>query len=685
MNFEKICNVLPQTAIIGAQSIRAKLLMLVLPIVAIGLVVLSVVIYRYMSDVLDRQILESAIVSTQDTSDAIGTWMNERKLETQQAAAAYPQSGGDSGAVVQANAPRWKLLKEQFARSYDYAGYVPLDGTATLWQEGKGGAGSKSIRSDAAYADVLKGDADQLVTKPAFNEAGKVSFIVASALKAQDGHRTGMVTAGVLLDEVEERVENLHFGDNGYSILVAGDGTYLYSPDAADILKKNIEDSSDPAMQDLGRRMLSGRADMVRFTRQDGEKMVAIYYPVPGTGWSLATIAYEDELFAPAMNALKIMAGISLLLLLLISLGIVLAVNYITKPLKGMMEEMHLLAGGDFSERPSRRHSEDELGMLADAMQSMRAAVAKVIVTVRDSASSLAASVEEMNATTSQSAQASSQIAESITEVAAGASDQLEAVNRTTEAMTKFNGDIEAITRLTHHAADKGHDASNVAQAGGEKLRQAIEQIKRIAESSEESTRKVTELGKRSDEIGNIVGTISDIADQTNLLALNAAIEAARAGEAGRGFAVVADEVRKLAESSQASASRIADLIAVIQKDTQTVVEGIRHGGETVKAGTETILSTGESFESIVTIVEEVSAQLDGINQAVRRVSESGQTIDENVRTMEKSSQQTAQQAENVSATTEEQTAAVHELADASQTLAKMAEELQGNVRQFRL
>ena len=445
--------------------------MLVLPIVAIGLVVLSVVIYRYMSDVLDRQILESAIVNTQDTSDAIGTWMNERKLETQQAAAAYPQSGGDSGAVVQANAPRWKLLKEQFARSYDYAGYVPLDGTATLWQEGKGGAGSKSIRSDAAYADVLKGDADQLVTKPAFNEAGKVSFIVASALKAQDGHRTGMVTAGVLLDEVEERVENLHFGDNGYSILVAGDGTYLYSPDAADILKKNIEDSSDPAMQDLGRRMLSGRADMVRFTRQDGEKMVAIYYPVLGTGWSLATIAYEDKLFAPAMNALKIMA----------------------------------------------------------------------------------------------------------------------------------------------------------------------------------------------------------------------AIEAARAGEAGRGFAVVADEVRKLAESSQASASRIADLIGVIQKDTQTVVEGIRHGGETVKAGTETILSTGESFESIVTIVEEVSAQLDGINQAVRRVSESGQTIDENVRTMEKSSQQTAQQAENVSATTEEQTAAVHELADASQTLAKMAEELQENVRQFRL
>ncbi|SDG11304.1 methyl-accepting chemotaxis sensory transducer with Cache sensor [Selenomonas sp. WCT3] len=685
MRREKIMNRLVGVSTLGAKSIRMKLLLLVLPIVAVGLVVLSGVIYRYMDGVLERQLLDSAIVGTQDTTDSIGNWMNERKLETQQSTPAYMSAGSDSSAIQKANEPRWKLMKEQFVRSYDNIGYVPLDGNGNLLKMGKNGPGTENVKNLAAYADVVKGDSDQIITKPEFDKAGNVVFVVASALKASDGHRVGMVTAEVTLNEVEDKVKALHFGDNGYSILIAGDGTYLYSPNRDMVLNKKIEDMDDPAVKELGKKMQSGRADMFRYTQSTGEKMIAIYYPVPGTGWSLATIAYEDELFAPAMNALMIMAGISLLLLILISIGITVAINVITKPLKGMMDEMHRLASGDFREYENETKSDDELGRLAEAMQSMRKDVSKVIQTVRTSAESLAASVEELNATTGQSAQASSQIADAITAVAAGASEQLEAVNSTTEAMEQFNTNIEDITKRTRQAADKGHEAASVAQAGGDQLNKAISQIKRIAETTEESTRMVMELGKRSDEIGNIVDTISDIAEQTNLLALNAAIEAARAGDAGRGFAVVADEVRKLAESSQRAAKQIADLIAMIQQDTQTVVAGIQAGDEEVKSGTESILSTGEAFKSIVAIVDEVSGQLDGINQAVQRVSKSGETIDDNVRTMKNASQQTAQQAETVSATTEEQTAAVHEIADASQTLAQMADELHENVALFKL
>ncbi|MBQ1868783.1 MULTISPECIES: methyl-accepting chemotaxis protein [Selenomonas] len=685
MKKDEFMNKLVSVSTLGAKSIRAKLLLLVLPIVAVGLIVLSGVIYRYMDEVLERQILESAIVSTQDATDAVGDWMNERKMETQQSAPAYINAGNDAAAVQKATEPRWKLMKEQFARSYDNVGYVPLDGTGTLLKIGKNGPGTENIKGAAAYADVLKGDADQVITKPEFDKAGNVVFVVGSALKAADGHRQGMITAEVTLNEVEDKVKALRFGDNGYSILIDGDGTYLYSPDKDKILNKKIEDSDDPGVKELGRKMLSGRADMFRYQQVTGEKMVAIYYPVPGTGWSMATIAYADELFAPAMNALMIMAGISLILLLLISVGITVAINVITKPLKGMMAEMHRLADGDFREYDTGIKSDDELGHLADAMKSMREELGKVIKTVRTSSESLAASVEELNATTGQSAKASSQIADSIMAVAAGAADQLDAVNSTTDAMQQFNTDIEAITNRTRQAASKGHEAASVAQAGGDKLNQAINQIKRIAESTEESTRMVAELGKRSNEIGNIVDTISEIAEQTNLLALNAAIEAARAGDAGRGFAVVADEVRKLAESSQQAAKQIAELIAMIQQDTQTVVDGIQAGGEEVKSGTESILSTGEAFKSIVTIVDEVSDQLDGISQAVQRVAKSGQTIDNNVRRMEQASRQTAQQAETVSATTEEQTAAVHEISDSSHTLAQMADELQENVERFKL
>ena len=685
MKKDEFMNKLVSVSTLGAKSIRAKLLLLVLPIVAVGLIVLSGVIYRYMDEVLERQILESAIVSTQDATDAVGDWMNERKMETQQSAPAYINAGNDAAAVQKTTEPRWKLMKEQFARSYDNVGYVPLDGTGTLLKIGKNGPGTENIKGAAAYADVLKGDADQVITKPEFDKAGNVVFVVGSALKAADGHRQGMITAEVTLNEVEDKVKALRFGDNGYSILIDGDGTYLYSPDKDKILNKKIEDSDDPGVKELGRKMLSGRADMFRYQQVTGEKMVAIYYPVPGTGWSMATIAYADELFAPAMNALMIMAGISLILLLLISVGITVAINVITKPLKGMMAEMHRLADGDFREYDTGIKSDDELGRLADAMKSMREELGKVIKTVRNSSESLAASVEELNATTGQSAKASSQIADSIMAVAAGAADQLDAVNSTTDAMQQFNTDIEAITNRTRQAASKGHEAASVAQAGGDKLNQAINQIKRIAESTEESTRMVAELGKRSNEIGNIVDTISEIAEQTNLLALNAAIEAARAGEYGRGFAVVADEVRKLAEESASSTQQIANLVTKIQTDMKQAVAASEESAESVTSSIDSVNEADEIFKSIKVAIDALAEGIREVSSSIKSVSDGTDSMQQAVKDIAGISNTNASRAEAVSATTQEQSASAQEIAAATRSLAEQAEQLAHEIERFKI
>ena len=671
--------------ILTGRSIKQKILLLVLPIVAVGLAVLSIVIYRYMADAMQREILSRAIVSTQDASDTLASWLNDRKLETQQAAASYSQVGNNAAAIAQVNAPRWKLMKEQFARSYDNIGYLPLDGSGNLYSDSKAGPVVTPVDGQPAYKDLLEGKADQYITKPQLGADGSVTFVVASAVKDASGQRLGLTTATVKLDELDEKVKRLRFGDNGYSILIDSDGQYLSSPNQDDVLQKSIDDDSDPAMVKLGEKMRSGRADMLHFTTADGEKMIAIYYPVKGTGWGIASIAYEDELFASAYNALKIMTGISLVLLILISLGIVMAVVRITRPLKGMMADVSQLADGDFSEREPAVTTDDELGRLAQALDAMRRDVAKVLTTVSDSATNLAASVEEMNATTEQSAEASNQIAESITHVAASSADQLQAVNDTTQTVTAFASDIEDINERTQSATERGREAAKVAEDGGQRLNDTVAQIKRIAATTEETTHMVEVLGQRSDEIGKIVDTISEIADQTNLLALNAAIEAARAGEAGRGFSVVADEVRKLAEQSAEAAHRIASLITAIQNDTQTVVEGIRQSGEEVKAGTESILSMSESFRSIVTIVDDVADKLSGIEAAVQRVDAGGRNIEKNIATMKSASEGTAQEAETVSATTEEQTAAAHELADASNKLAEMAQQLSDNVAKFRL
>ena len=315
----------------------------------------------------------------------------------------------------------------------------------------------------------------------------------------------------------------------------------------------------------------------------------------------------------------------------------------------------------------------------------MRSAVNSVMNSVKGSAQNLLESADELNATTEQSALAANQVAESIVKVAEGTNEQLGAVTGTQEAVDHLSQTIQHVSEQADSAASHSKEAADIAKQGGVTIENAITQIKEIETSTIESTKVVTSLGERSTEIGEIVGTISGIADQTNLLALNAAIEAARAGEAGRGFAVVADEVRKLAESSREAAQRISALIEQTQQDTERAVAGMQRGSEQVQVGSQSIIEMGDSFRKIIDIVDDISRQSQEISDATRDLTSNGDEIVGHIRTIGSASKQAAEEAETVSAATEEQSAGVHEIATASQGLAKMASDLQKEIEKFKV
>jgi len=357
----------------------------------------------------------------------------------------------------------------------------------------------------------------------------------------------------------------------------------------------------------------------------------------------------------------------------------------ITRPLNTMVLVCKEFAAGDFRDKPRKLVRKDEIGQLADALANMRDSLRITFKQVNESAEQVAASSEELTANAQQSAQAANQVAESISEVAVGAEKQVHVINETSAVVEQMSAGIEQVGKNTDLVAGKSAQAAAKAKEGDKSVETAVKQMTNIEQTVNNSAQVVTKLGERSKEIGQIVDTISGIAGQTNLLALNAAIEAARAGEQGRGFAVVADEVRKLAEQSHDAAKKIATLINEIQGDTDKAVVAMSEGTREVKIGTEVVNTAGRAFREIVVLTTEVSNQVQEISTAIQQMESGSQQIVSSVKQIDGLSKQASGEAQTVSAATEEQSATMEEIASSSQALAHLAMNLREAVSKFQI
>ena len=325
-------------------------------------------------------------------------------------------------------------------------------------------------------------------------------------------------------------------------------------------------------------------------------------------------------------------------------------------PINEAIVALEKVAAGDFTVAITKEYSGDH---------------ERIKNSINNVTQSLGKTLTEVSQAVTAAASAATEISSSTEEMAAGANEQSAQASEVATAVEQMSRTIIETTKNTTNAAEASKNAGRVAKEGGKVVEETIEGMSRISEVVKKSAETVQELGNSSNEIGEIVQVIEDIADQTNLLALNAAIEAARAGEQGRGFAVVADEVRKLAERTSKATQEIAVMIKHIQKDTEGAVVSMQQGTREVERGKILAEKAGSSLREIITGADKVADIVTQVAAASEEQSRASEQITKNL--------------EQITNVTQESANGVRQIAHAAEELNQLTGNLQSLISGFKV
>ena len=370
-------------------------------------------------------------------------------------------------------------------------------------------------------------------------------------------------------------------------------------------------------------------------------------------------------------------------LLLGVSLSIVIS-RRIARPIKAIADTTRQIADGDLRMQALPINSKDEVGDLSRSTNQMLAGLKAIVQNIDQSAGNVASASEQLSSSATEVSETAAHVTTTVCKVAKSAEEQLLVVQAAISATDAITSGVENINHAAHTAAELSRLTTSNAEHGQAVVDHAVSYLHTVSQKVEQTTEKTISLGEASKQVSQIISMITNIAGQTNLLALNAAIEAARAGEAGRGFAVVADEVRKLAEQSREAAQTIGRIIHNVEQQITLISGEMTTRNQELSQGVTRAAEAGQSFREITTQIADLSEAIQTIRETTTQVNQNGHTVRTAMADMETIARINASGATEISAASEEQTASVEEMAASTHALTNLAGDLRRLVLQFK-
>lgn len=540
---------------------------------------------------------------------------------------------------------------------------------------------------------LAKNSGEEVILEPySYQTENGEDMLMTSAVAPikMDGEVVGVAGVDISLDYLQEINDSLKLYESGFGAIVSNKGTFLAHKENKLVGTSNYEIEGSNAATEIKATIESGKSlSTIDFSPVTQGDVYKAYSPInvgsSNTPWSSLVTIPVDEVNQKSNELLTLSIIIGTIGIIILVAVIFWITRKLVKPILKVVGQMKEIASGNLTVEKLDIKSKDEIGQLANATNQMLNGLKDMIHNISTASESMTSQSEELTQSANDVRSGSEQIASTMQELSSGAESQANYASDLSSIMGAFRSDTQEANANGEHIHMSSSQVLKLTGVGSRLMELSTEQMEKIDWIVQNAVHKVQELDNQSQEISKLIAVIKDIADQTNLLALNAAIEAARAGEQGKGFAVVADEVRKLAEQVSESVTDITGIVESIQNETSMVTDSLQGGYKEVQDGTSQIKTTSDTFKRISIAVTEMADQIKMVSENLTTISENSEKMNDSIQEIAAISEESAAGIEQTTASSQQTSSSMEEVAESSNELAKLAENLSGLVQQFKI